>query len=133
MSDGAGSDMIMVVKVMGVSSKALTKLHEWIKNLKPEKAYEDHRGPNEPIRPVSIIGSKLDMSYGTYTIELKITAKCGKAVLPAGVGGVTSAKFGEYFAPMTVLKELFAILSIGQQTQIFPEKELLAVNGEDQS
>ncbi|MCX6722181.1 MAG: hypothetical protein NTY04_03250 [Candidatus Staskawiczbacteria bacterium] len=104
----------------------MTKLHEKVKSLKPAKEYQDRMHGCHPIELVRIEGCKLDQTYGTYTIELRITVKCAQAMVLDNACAEPHTRFGEYFAPMTVLQELFAILSIGQQARIFPDQELLA-------
>ena len=115
----------MAVKIIGVDSRAVTALHEKVNALKPGESYSDTEAGNSPIDLVRIISCKLDPTYRTYTIELMVMVKCANAMM-VREHGEGRAHFGEYFAPVTALTDLFPALSLGQQAPLFPEKEFLA-------
>jgi len=113
--------MVMMLKITGVEAKAVTPLHEMVAALKPGKDYVDRFGGPGVICLARIVTCKLDETYGTYTIELRVTVKVHGAMFVSH----SESQFGEYFAPLSVLTQLFSILSLGQQAQIFPANELL--------
>lgn len=135
MNKEAESNMGMMVKVTGVSPLAITRLHEAIETIKPGKAYQDRDGGCRVVDLARIVSCKLDESYGTYTVELKITVKRGRVMLfehRDGDDGDGKTYFGAYFAPISVLTDLFLLLSAGQQIRIFPENETLVENEKEQ-
>ena len=96
--------MFALLKLVGVPSETLTKLHIAINTAecKPEFGFVEFREGSKP-KYITIESSKLEPVYGTYTITLKINwSLCCRCQYETGPWARNEFKFNAYF-PATIL------------------------------
>jgi len=120
-----GGNVEMILKIVGVKPEAITPLHEIAKGELKEnpEGFVDRNAACYPIYLARILSVKLDQTYGTYTVELKIMVRCGAAM--SGPGKEEKTRFGTYFVSGSVLERLLKILSIGQEQTFFRSNSVL--------